>query len=668
MKTTQKHIKFIALIVSVIMAVCTANAQNVDSLKSIWNDKNQPDTSRLSAIHNWGLHCSLPDSMIVLGSNEYEFAEKCKNKLYMAKAATTIGTGHQIKGMYLEASKHFVHSLKLYEELGDKNAIAHAYKNLGWLYRLMGNNDQALDYYNSSLETFYESSDFKGIITCLHGKGQVFLLRKEYDSASVYLSRAVELADSLVYPYEAIRILNDLGVIYQNQNDWDNALSYYKQSLERIEQLEDQDFKPTILTNISSIYSIKGNHAEAIKYAHSAYDLAKELGQRLCMRDALVALWPAYYRANKVSEAFEYYQQYISIRDSIMSDEVQKAADRQALVHKFEKQQATIDKEHAIEMAISQGRQEKQKFVIYAVVMGLILVVIFAAVIVQKLRVTRQQKQVIEQQKETVEAQKKLAEEQGAVIAEQHKDITDSVNYAKRIQSAILPSLAPLQENFGSFVQYMPKNVVAGDFYWIEQLDDTVFIAVGDCTGHGVPGAMLSVVCSNTLSRVLNEYGITEPGKMLDKARVIITETLNKRGEKVQDGMDISLVAINTKTFQIEWAGANNPLLYWDGENHIKEVLATKQTVGYTENPVEFTTHTLQLAKHNKLFLFTDGYADQFGGENNKKFKYANFMLSIEKYAHMNISNIEMVLERDFNNWKGTNEQTDDVCIIGIEL
>jgi serine phosphatase RsbU (regulator of sigma subunit) len=281
-----------------------------------------------------------------------------------------------------------------------------------------------------------------------------------------------------------------------------------------------------------------------------------------------------------------------------------------------------------------------------------------------------------------------ILEETNKIIEEKNKDITDSITYAQRIQLAILPSFEFIKQYLPeAFVLYKPKDIVAGDFYWMEivksrefrddRLENSIassqlrLIAAADCTGHGVPGAMVSVVCSNALNRTVKEFGITDPGKILDKVRELVLETFEKSGSDVKDGMDVSLCSIlpvlNSEFSTIQWAGANNPLWYIrDGV--LKEITANKQPIGKTDNPKPFTTHTLQLKKNDMLFLFSDGFADQFGGPAGKKFKYKTLEKLLLENAGKPLQDQERALLNAFDDWKGHTEQVDDVLIIGIRI
>jgi transcriptional regulator with GAF, ATPase, and Fis domain len=261
---------------------------------------------------------------------------------------------------------------------------------------------------------------------------------------------------------------------------------------------------------------------------------------------------------------------------------------------------------------------------------------------------------------------------QKEIIEEKNKHITDSIIYAKRIQQAILPPEEVVTSHLkNAFVLYKPKDIVSGDFYWIERKDNKILFAVVDCTGHGVPGAFMSIIGFNGLNQIVNEYHITQPAEILNQLNKIISKTLKQRAEdsKIRDGMDISVCCIDLQKNTLEYAGANNPI-FIIRNNEVLEINADKQPIGnfVGENEFKFTNKELQLYANDKLYLFSDGYADQFGGPKGKKLKYSNFRQLLldnhEKPMHIQ----KQMLDFMFEEWKGDLEQIDDVCVIGVKI
>ncbi|HTB05878.1 MAG TPA: SpoIIE family protein phosphatase [Bacteroidia bacterium] len=257
---------------------------------------------------------------------------------------------------------------------------------------------------------------------------------------------------------------------------------------------------------------------------------------------------------------------------------------------------------------------------------------------------------------------------QKEVIEMKNKDITDSINYAKRIQDAILPTTASFRRLFpDSFFLFKPKDIVSGDFYWLSEINDRVFIAAADCTGHGVPGAMVSVVCSNALNRAVKEFEITEPGKILDKVRELVLETFEKSEADVKDGMDISLACFDPHTKQVQWSGANNSFWYVRGDE-LMEIGADKQPIGKNDNPKPFKTHTITAQKGDSLYLYTDGYADQFGGPQGKKFMKKRFKELLVNLRNLTMKEQWRAIDKAIVEWQGPGEQIDDILVIGIKV
>lgn len=249
-----------------------------------------------------------------------------------------------------------------------------------------------------------------------------------------------------------------------------------------------------------------------------------------------------------------------------------------------------------------------------------------------------------------------------------NKDIRDSINYAKRIQNTILPSAEKFTDTFNDFfVLFKPKDIVSGDFYWMEKTPTSIFLAAADCTGHGVPGAMVSVVCANALTKSVLEENLSDTGKILDRTRELVIEQFSKSSEDVKDGMDISIVTLSKQTLQ--WSGANNPLwIIRKGATVVEEFKPDKQPIGKTENPTPFKSHTIHLSEGDTFYLITDGFQDQFGGERGKKLKAANLKKLLLNMQDKTMPEQKLLIETFFDTWKGVLEQIDDVCILGIRI
>jgi serine phosphatase RsbU (regulator of sigma subunit) len=305
-------------------------------------------------------------------------------------------------------------------------------------------------------------------------------------------------------------------------------------------------------------------------------------------------------------------------------------------------------------------QDKTQKRALYG---GVLLLLISGGIMYNRFRITSRQKRIIEIKNRETEQQK-------LIIEQKQTEILASISYAKRLQEAILPPHSLIDKHLPqNLIYYKPKDIVAGDFYWMEKVksqnEEFILFAAADCTGHGVPGAMVSMVCSNALNRTVKEFGIHVPGEILDNVRELVTATFERSENEVKDGMDISLCSLNIATNELKWSGANNPLLIIR-DNKLIELKPTKQSIGKIDTPLPYATEKIQLQKGDVVYLFTDGYADQFGGEKGKKFKYAQLQQLLLKIADKPFDHQAFELDKNLNEWKGRLEQVDDILIIAF--
>lgn len=260
-------------------------------------------------------------------------------------------------------------------------------------------------------------------------------------------------------------------------------------------------------------------------------------------------------------------------------------------------------------------------------------------------------------------------EQQRTEISLKNRDLTDSLTYAHRIQSSILPSQELLSTLFPKhFVLYQPKDIVSGDFYWIFSGNNHAYLAVADCTGHGVPGALLSIIGTNALNKLAKENENGDTSIILNRLRMMIVASLNESNDcPLYDGLDITLCSIDRSNGLLKFSGANQSLVIIRGDE-IHELKGDKQSIGYHEHYENFTTHDFQVEQGDQLYLFSDGYKDQFGGQNEKKLKSNRFKQLLFELSKIPIHERPIFLKENFDRWKGEQEQLDDVCIFGVEI
>ncbi|MGZ4044576.1 MAG: SpoIIE family protein phosphatase, partial [Bacteroidia bacterium] len=463
----------------------------------------------------------------------------------------------------------------------------------------------------------------------------------------------------------------NISTVYNHLKEYDKAIEYGLKSLEIKKKIGDKLGISSSYANLGMVNFNKENYREARKFIDQSLEINIELGNKFGLENDYFLLSQLDSTERDFKNAYNDYKMHVVYRDSLINEEHRKKTMETQLQYEFDKK-AAADSVKTVEakkvLTIQLEHEKTQRFALYG---GLTLVVLFAGFMFNRFRITQKQKKIIEVQKLEVEKQKDIIEQAKELVEEKQVEILDSIKYAKTLQEAILPSRKEIEKHLPqSFLVYKPKDIIAGDFYWMHTGNERVFIAAADCTGHGVPGAMVSVVCSNALNRAVKEFGITNPAEILDKTRELVIETFEKSDKEVKDGMDIALCALTKnkdKTFTVEYAGANNSLWYIKEETFF-EIKADKQPIGKHIHQKPFTTHAIQLNKGDAFYIFTDGYPDQFGGQRGKKFKYKPLQELIIANSKVEMQLQKERLENTFESWKGNLEQVDDVCIIGVRL
>jgi len=658
-----------------IITICVIGvpsfAQNLDSLWTVYNNKSQTDTNRLNAIHAIAKSYvgNSPDTAIILAEQELKFAQTTKQKIYEGKALNIIGVSFNNKGNYPKALESYLKALKLFEEIGNKKWIGNCYINIGDIYTNQQDYSKALEYCLKSLKISEELGDKQIIGYCYTNIGVIYLNQSNSPKALEYFLKSLKISEEIGDKRGIGYCYSCIGAIYQNQSNYPKALEYFLKDLKIWKEIGNKKGIGTCYISLGGIYINLSDYKRAIQYCDSALQITKETGDVNTERNVYQNLATTYSKTGRYKEAYENYVTFKTLTDSVFNaDKSKKIND---LANNFETEKKDVEQAKLDAIALEQ--KKRQQFVIYGVAGMLLIVIVFSALLYKRFRLTNKQKQIIEIKSKETEEQKNL-------IEEKQNEIIDSITYAKRLQQAILPADAEIKKYLSeSFIYYQPKDIVAGDFYWMEYLDGMTYIAAADSTGHGVPGAMVSVVCSNALNRAVKEFGLRNTGEILDKTRELVIETFEKSDKNVKDGMDISLMRIEMhspvssspatggkNSTKIQWSGANNSLWYFQN-SELTEIKANKQPIGKYNNPVPFTTHSKEFTSSVSFYLFSDGYADQFSRTDKKLMtkKFKEVLLSIQ---HLPMQEQGKHLEKFHVDWKGNMEQTDDVLVIGLRV
>ena len=625
-------------------------------------------------------------------------------KVY-SKTLMWFGISHHIRGKYDEALLHYEEANRIAKMINDVNIQSRAIGTAAVIFKNQGKYKKALDYNFRALDLAKESKSLNRIAGVLSNIGILYKNMEDYDRAIDYYKKSIELYEQNGNKEDIGRMYNNMGVALKNQEKYDEALEYYKDALKiaREENVEGNIMSAN--TNVANVLNELERYKEAQTYLLEAIEIgernkskrqlitaysclgttysklgevekclplyekmlqsAEEMDSDKFRMAAYHKFYEYYYQVKDYKNSLSYYHKFIKLRDELNSLENKKAAIEKETEYNYRMKKiadsiAFEEQNKVNELLVEQKEKELKSKQNQQITLGVValLILIFAFIMFNRFKVTKKQNNIIEKQKDLVEVK--------------NQEISDSINYAKRIQEAILPSRSRLADTLQKgFVIFEPKDVVSGDFYWTETFDNKTYLAVADCTGHGVPGAMISVICSNALSKVLLEEKVTEPGEILDLTRTIIIDKLKKSGESVNDGMDISLCAFNKDKSEIKWAGANNPL--WIISNtmnklNLKEFKPDKQPIGIYHNAKPFTTHSISISKSDTIYMFSDGFVDQFGGEKGKKYKVGKFREFLLSIQHHPIEEHKELLEKELSAWMGEYEQVDDICIVGVRI
>lgn len=575
-------------------------------------------------------------------------------------------------GSYDKALRVSLEADTIFENAGNKRGTARALIVSGNVYRLLEDYPNAVADYEKARSISIDIKDQNLEASCLNNLAIVFGDKGDPDRALQYLHQAEEIHRRNGNNYALAKVLNNIGSQYLAKADLDTiglirpllldtAAQYYLASLDIRKKMGDKRGEVSGLSNLGAVSIAEGNTDKAIDYFQRALNLAHEI-QALDLEISIAYnLYESYESKNDVANALKYYQEYSNVKDSIYTQDMKDGIAEMQARFKVEKAQSE-----------AKAEAEQKTIIIWSSVIGGILLLVIIFFIWRQSTERKQTNIELNRQKEEIEDKNDALFVANQEIELKNKDITDSIRYARRIQEAILPELE-FVTTFGrsGFVLYKPKDIVSGDIYWMAKKGERILFAAVDCTGHGVPGAFVSIVCSNLLTQAVNEHGLTEPHDILNDVNSRLSVTLRQRLDesKVRDGMDIALCCLNTTTGVLRYAGAFNPA--WIIRNkELIELKADKFPVGNFEDEDlrAFSRQEIHLQKGDRIYIFSDGYSDQFGGPNGKKYKRVQFINYLQRIQQHPLVEHKGLLEREHLAWRGDVEQIDDIVVLGVEF
>ena len=601
-------------------------------------------------------------------------SESEKNSLYYYN-------GHLQKGNYYSnigeldlALETYFKTVNIAIESKDLNREGIVYSAIAGVYATMENFSNAELFYNKSIQIFRITDDSKSLAIALLNLGDAYFSMGRYEDAFRYSEEAGPIFEKLNHLTGSAYYLGNVGMIYAKQGKDSLAKNNINEAIAVLEELEDYYPISVYLTIMSDIYLKQDDFAAALSYTNRSLELAISYGLKEQIGDANLQLSKLYEQAGNTNEAFNYYKNHILYRDSLKNIEaIQQMADMRTDFEVSQKQ---------IEVDLLTHKRKNQRVINILAAMASVLIILLAIGLYRRyifIKLTNvkinDQKDEIEAQRDEVEAQRDLLETHRDLVVFQKNEIVESINYAQRIQSAMLPPEAYFSELLHeSFILYKPRDIVSGDFYWIKQVNQYIVLVAADCTGHGVPGAFMSMLGMSYLNEIVLRREIIQANQILNELRKQIKSSLRQHGlrDESKDGIDMALCVLDLKSMKMQYAGANNPLYLIkdvEGRPELKEIKADRMPLGYYQGKdISFVNHDIKLEMGDTFYMFSDGFVDQKGGEEEKKFLSKNFKNLLLEIHDQAMHDQKDILELTLSDWMGDNSQVDDLLVVGVRV
>jgi len=616
--------------------------------------------------------------------------EALGNKEYMSSSYNDLGVIYNDIGMQDEALEFYMKSLSIDRELENQQGISASLINIGYLHNKQRNFEESLECFNESLKIQKEIGDTLGMLTSMGNIATVLNSMKQNDEALKLSKEVSRLALNANLKPTLAGSYSRQAKVFESFDMLDSAEHYYLMSYQICDTLKDKDGIVSALIGLAEVKYKLEEYNDSELYAKKAYMISDTLKFVGMTRLSSIILSNANEKLGNAEAALSYLKEYNKLSEDLLKDSHSKNIFKHQLEDEYQVKRlkdslvnVQAEESRRIQAQLDEEIIKRNQFYVYLALVGLALLSLFAMYLFRTNQKRKLLNAKIESQKREVEDQKALLENQHLQLEITHRNISDSILYAKRLQQAIIPKASELKDVFKDvFVIFKPKDVVSGDFYWLDKTKDASYFAIADCTGHGVPGALVSVVCSNAFDQAVKEHGLTQPGEILDKTRALVIDTFSRSGMNIKDGMDTALLKLEKN--KLTFSGANHNVLVMRSEDDfdpniqhkhtvkdgkvIIELKGDRQPIGLTSQMTSFNEVEFDLLEGDAIYLTTDGFIDQFGGQNGKKLKLKNLLEMLFQNYGQSMAIQKENLSKSFDDWKGDIEQIDDVCLIGLKV
>ncbi len=719
----------LVLLTFIDLKVNGQNNMNADSFETVLKDMPDSDTNKVKNLillsELYAKQSEKNQKSYLIALNAKNIASELGNSVNLADAMMALGLAEIKIGLSADGIKHLKTARNIYEENDKKIKLANTQMELGKCYRDASNFSKAADMYLEAILAYsLENIKLKEAEAMMQLAEIQLELGNANDDAKENLTKALKIFKTNNKNYEAAQALLLLAYVYFDKNEYGNAISTALEAKDRFNSVNNIEQSSNVQALLVHIYEKQGrkevaqklsaetrNKKESIKEEDLAFpeehffqlgllyksfgimsaakdnfeksnDFAKQRNKVNYLQKNMLQLSEVYNDLGETENAFAYLKKYSSIKDSISklvtSDKVSEASQQAKLTRLEDKNQSLENTKKVVEKELNLSKLLILVSVIGALIMAVLLILLYR---------DRNAKRIINYK---LELKSQEVVTKNNLLEIKTTEIRDSLNYAKRIQGAILPLESEIVNSFkDAFVFYTPKDIVCGDFYWFSNFGKFKLIASVDCTGHGVPGAFLTFLSFNLLNQIVNQQGVTKPSLIIHEIRkglFSLFNQSNKSGSPINDGLDMSLCFIDETNRVIQYSGVYNPIwivrntdkkfdtdsayneMIGNNGNKLYEVKGDNIPINDYVNFKPYTNHVINYEANDIIYLFTDGYADQFGGPKGKKFKYKQMQNLLLDHATKDFNEQRDTIENTFLNWKGELEQVDDICVIGLKL
>lgn len=577
------------------------------------------------------------------------------------------------------AMEYALMSKSYFEQTHDTLSLIYSLLQLSAIHNQLGNitsSQECIDKSESLLSSARNNVYSYAEAHIYMAQADLHIVNNKLDDAELYCQRALEILNSMD-KLKALRVESKVAEILCKKRRYSQGENLLKRILPQQSDIGDFTGQAYGYLCLANLQKEKGRYTESMLNYRQCLRIANLAGLTDLVRHAYKGLSQVNSIVGDIASAYTNLSHYTRITDSLFN--AQKISEANKLEENdTHRQHLELLQLKNMELENSKERINRQKRgqTFLVITIGLFIAIIILSV--REYMHKRNANELLIAQKNVIEKQKKLADRRT-------KHLTESLNYAQRMQKAILMSSQSLQNIFPeSFTLLIPKDIVSGDFYWIQQKDDSILFALADCTGHGVPGALMSVIGAYSLNKVVNDQQINSPGDVLQHVNSLFEEHLKQQDpNEIFDGMDIALCSYNPKVRELKYSGANLPIhicranelaqptstIIAKGKTHsLYSVRPTKQPIGSFFENKAFKNHSISLMEGDTIYLFTDGFSDQFGGPEGRKFKSLQLYKLILSITHLSLDEQKATLEKTFSSWKGNLTQVDDVGFLGIRV